>query len=110
VSNLIHYFLCSSHQSLIKEIIMAAKNQTTSTTSPTVEDIMAQLRQPSSHQSFTDRVKNFVVDEVADSGQFVSRLSAGLVAAKDNFGDGYSLERERQLRRRAERILKLTQH
>ena len=70
-----------------------------------IDQIIAQLRQPKSNVSLFDRITNYAVDSVADSGNTVSRFAAAAASAVDNFGDAYEQEKERQLRRRAEKIL-----
>ena len=61
----------------------------------------------------TNPVKSFFADQVIDttagSGLFLGRMKAALQSAGDTYNDGYQLERERQLRLRAERILKAQQ-
>lgn len=74
------------------------------TTAPSVEDIMAQLRSPTTNRSITERLTDAVVDEVADAGVVVGRLGSAVSNAGATFQDAYHLENERQLRRRAERI------
>jgi hypothetical protein len=69
------------------------------------------LRQPAPVESpiksfFADRA----VDTVAGSGVFIGRMKAAIESAGDTYNDGYQLERERQLKLRAERILKAQQH
>ena len=76
----------------------------TSVNTQTVEDIMAMLRQPKQPKV---TLTTFLADKIADSGNSVARLGASVVAARDNMEDAYVLEKERQLRRRAERILSL---
>ena len=72
----------------------------------TLEQIMAQIRAPKTASvSLTDTVMN----KVADSGEFLARLGAGVACATDNMKDHYAMEKERQLRRRAERILAFAQ-
>ena len=74
-----------------------------------INAIIAALRTPKSNRSLLDRLTDVAVDTVADSTETLSRFAAAAMSATDSFGDGYELEKERQLRRRAERILKATQ-
>lgn len=65
-------------------------------------------RQPvATQRSF---LSDTIVDKTANSGGFIGRMKAAIESAGDTYNDGYELERERQLRLRAERILKATQH
>ncbi len=86
---------------------MAAKSTTSAQTSVqpmTVEQVMDMLRQPKQPKvSLTTRL----ADRIADSGNNLARLGAGFSAATDNMADAYTLEKERQLRRRAERLVEL---
>lgn len=54
---------------------------------------------------FADRI----VDSTAGSGVFLGRMKAAVQSASDTYNDGYKLERERQIRLRAERILRAEQ-
>lgn len=67
-----------------------------------VAQLMAHLRTPQKGQ-FTDRL----ADNIADAGQTVARLGAAFAASTDNIADAYAIERERQLKRRAEKLLAL---
>jgi hypothetical protein len=89
---------------------MAAKS-TPMSHEETVNAVMAQLRAPSTpKRSIVDRLADYAIDEVASTGEYVARLGAAAGAAVDNFNDSYQLEVERQLRRRAERLIARTQH
>ena len=80
--------------------------QTASVAQPmTVEQVMEMLRKPAA-KSNVDLV-GIISDRVADSGQAFARIGAGISAATDNMADAYKMEQERQLRRRAERIVAL---
>lgn len=75
--------------------------------------IMEALRQQPA-APVESKVKSFfadrIVDTTAGSGTFIGRMKAAVESAGDTYNDGYQLERERQLRLRAERILKAQQH
>lgn len=64
-------------------------------------------RQPVKTQS--SFLSDVIVDKTANSGGFLGRMKAAIGSAGDTYNDGYELEKERQLRLRAERILKATQ-
>lgn len=85
---------------------MAAKTTSaqTSVQPMTVEQVMEKLRQPKAPRG---SLTEFLADKIADSGSNVARITAGFAAATDNMADAYTLEKERQLRRRAERIITL---
>ena len=85
---------------------MAAKTTSaqTSVQPMTVEQVMEKLRQPKTPRG---SLTEFLADKIADSGNNLARLGAGFSAATDNMADAYTLEKERQLRRRAERIITL---
>ena len=86
---------------------MAAKSTTSAQTSVqpmTVEQVMEMLRQP---KQPTVSLTTLLADKIADSGNNLARLGAGFSAATDNMADAYTLEKERQLRRRAERLVEL---
>ena len=53
----------------------------------------------------TPDIAGFFTDKIANSGVALGRFKAGAEAAKANFGDAYEIEKKRQLRHRAERIL-----
>jgi hypothetical protein len=48
-----------------------------------------------------------IPDYVADSFNGTGRIAGACTAAASNFTDSFTLERERQLRRRAERLIAL---
>ena len=84
-----------------------AKTTTSAQTSVqpmTVEQVMEMLRQPKKPQV---SLTTLLADKIADSGNNLARLGAGFSAATDNMADAYTLEKERQLRRRAERLVEL---
>lgn len=90
-----------------------ARTQQTQSHEAQVQSIMEALRNnqptvaPSPVKSFfADRI----VDTTAGSGVFIGRMKAAVESAGHTYNDGYQLERERQLRLRAERILKAQQH
>ena len=86
---------------------MAAKSTTSAQTSVqpmTVEQVMEMLRQPKQPKV---SLTTLLADKIADSGNNLARLGAGFSAATDNMSDAYTLEKERQLRRRAERLVEL---
>ena len=70
-----------------------------------VREIMAQLRAPKSSRSFVDRVTDHAVDALASAGDTAARFAAAGVTAVENASDAFQIERERQLKRRAERLL-----
>ncbi len=74
-----------------------------------IEALRNQHPAPVSHP-----VKSFFADQVVDttaaSGVFAGRMKAAFESAGQTYNDGYQLEKERQLRLRAERILKAQQH
>jgi len=76
-----------------------------------VKAVMAQLRAPAtvSGPTLLSRFESVAVDSLADSGEFVARLAAGAVSGFDSAKDAYQIERERQLRRRAEKLLRAHQ-
>ena len=80
------------------------KRSSNTSAAPSREDEIArlveQLRRP--HTGAT--IGDWLVDRVADSAQYTARVGAAVTTAWDNATDAYSLERERQLRRRAERL------
>jgi RNA polymerase-binding transcription factor DksA len=91
---------------------MAASTKTETTISITsheeaVKAVMEQLRnnRSANTKSLLSRVEDLAVDVVADSAEFGSRIAAGAVSAYDSGLDTYAAERERQLRRRAEKAL-----
>ena len=86
---------------------MAAKSTTSAQTSVqpiTVEQVMEMLRQPKQPKV---SLTTLLADRIADSGNNLARIGAGFSAATDNMADAYTLEKERQLRRRAERLVEL---
>ena len=70
-----------------------------------VAQIMAQLRAPKSSKSFLDRLTDHTVDAVAGAGDTAARFAAAAASAVENASDAFQIERERQLKRRAERLL-----
>ena len=70
-----------------------------------VAAIMAQLRAPKNTRSFMDRVTDVAVDAVANTGDTAARFAAAGATAIENASDAFQIERERQLKRRAERLL-----
>ena len=70
-----------------------------------VAAIMAQLRSPKNTKSFMERITDVAVDAVANSGDIAARFAAAGTTAVENATDSFELERERQLKRRAERLL-----
>lgn len=96
------------HSSL-KGNIMTAK-QTVAPVELSREDrvaqIMAQLRAPTkSSKSFSERFTDHAVDAVAGAGDTAARFAAAAASAVENASDAFQIERERQLKRRAERLL-----
>ena len=83
-----------SHEAQVQSIMEALRNNTPAATPSPVKSF------------FADRI----VDNTAGSGRFFGRMKAAIESAGDTYNDGYQLERERQLRLRAERILKAQQH
>lgn len=85
---------------------MATKN-ITNDREQLINELMAQLRSPTANNSVSlrQRVEDAAVDALADSTAVAARLGAAAVSSLDVAKDAYALERERQLRRRAERIL-----
>lgn len=81
-----------SHEEQVQSIIDALRNQ--------------QPAPPPAKSFFADRI----VDTTANSGVFVGRMKAAVESAGQTYNDGYQLERERQLRLRAERILNAQKH
>ncbi len=82
------------HDAQIAQIIEALRNQQPAPVSHPVKSF------------FADQV----VDTTASSGVFAGRMKAAFESATQTYNDGYQLEKERQLRLRAERILKAQQH
>ena len=85
-----------------------AKTNTQSVQQPlSVEQVMEMLaaQQPAEKEKSTLDIAGFFTDKIANSGDALGRFKAGAEAAKANFGDAYEIEKKRQLRRRAERIL-----
>ena len=92
-------------------------NKTTKTVNPmSIEDVMEMLRNESVAKQAVAQsaplnldldldVGGFIADKVADSGIVFGRIAEGASAARDNFNDARKMEKERQLRRRAERIV-----
>ena len=70
-----------------------------------VAAIMAQLRAPRNTRSFMERITDAAVDAVANTGDVAARFAAAGTTAVENATDSFALERERQLKRRAERLL-----
>ena len=70
-----------------------------------VAAIMEQLRAPRNTRSFMERIPDAAVDVVANTGDTVARFAAAGTTAVENASDSFQLERERQLKRRAERLL-----
>ena len=70
-----------------------------------VREIMEQLRAPKSSKSFFDQLTDHAVDAVAGSGDTAARFAAAAASAVENAADAFLIERERQLKRRAERLL-----
>ena len=70
-----------------------------------VAAIMAQLRSPKNTRSFMDRFTDHAVDAVASAGYTAARFAAAGATAVENASDAFQIERERQLKRRAERLL-----
>ena len=62
-----------------------------------IDRLVEQLRKPRTGASLGD----WLVDRVADSSNYTARIGAAAVSAWDNGANAYSIERERQLRRRA---------
>ena len=85
-----------------------ARAQTQLTREDQLNAIVEALRTPAP-QSTPSPINRFLsdsaVDTVAGSGTFLGRMKAAVESAGDTYNDGYQLERERQLRLRAERIL-----
>ncbi len=84
-----------------------AKTTTSAQTSVqpmTVEQVMEMLRQPKQPKV---SLTTLLADKIADSGNNLARLGAGFSAATDNMSDAYTLEKEGQLRLRAERLVEL---
>jgi hypothetical protein len=69
----------------------------------TRDELIERLREHRASVSFPDAI----VDKVADSADSVARIGAAFTSALNNAGDSYKLERERQLHRRADRLLAL---
>jgi hypothetical protein len=84
----------NSHEAQLAQIMEALRNQQPVTTPSPVKSF------------FADQV----VDATAGSGVFIGRMKAAIESAGHTYDDGYQLERERQLRLRAERILNAQQH
>jgi hypothetical protein len=93
------------------EIIMARTQPTTVETSNAdqLNAIIEALRNRQPIATQRSFISDTIVDKTANSGGFVGRMKAAVESARDTYNDGYELERERQLRLRAERILKATQ-
>ena len=70
-----------------------------------VAAIMAQLRAPKNTRGFMERITDAAVDAVANTGDTAARFAAAGTTAVENASDSFQLERERQLKRRAERLL-----
>lgn len=89
-----------------------ARTQTQPTREEQLAAIVEALRTP--QQPVQSPINRFLsdraVDSVAGSGTFLGRMKAAIESAGDTYNDGYQLERERQLRLRAERILNAQQH
>ena len=92
---------------------MANKTTKTQSVQPmSIEEVMEMLRnEPAAKQAVAPSaplnldVGGFIADKVADSGIVFGRIAEGASAARDNFNDARKMEKERQLRRRAERIV-----
>ena len=84
-----------------------ARAQTQLTREDQLNAIVEALRTPvAPQQSVVNKfLSDRAVDTVAGSGTFIGRMKAAVESAGDTYNDGYQLERERQLRLRAERIL-----
>lgn len=88
-----------------------ARTQTTTTVTNNeaqLAQIMEALRNRQPVKTPSSFFSDVVVDKTANSGGFIGRMKAAIETAGDTYNDGYELERERQLRLRAERILKAT--
>ena len=70
-----------------------------------VRELMEQLRAPKSSRPFVDRFADHAVDALASSGDTAARFAAAAASAVENAADAFLIERERQLKRRAERLL-----
>ena len=70
-----------------------------------VAQIMEQLRAPKSSRPLVDRVTDHAVDALANAGDTAARFAAAGLTAVENAADAFLIERERQLKRRAERLL-----
>lgn len=95
---------------------MANAKTATPTTEPTRQEmldaIVAQLRAQRSAPSglaLTDRLVSWAADKAADSTEAASRIGAGFVSGWDNGKTAYAAERERQLLRRANKMLALAE-
>ncbi len=84
-----------------------ARTQQTLSHDEQLAAIINALRTPvAPQQSVVNKfLSDRAVDTVAGSGTFIGRMKAAVESAGDTYNDGYQLERERQLRLRAERIL-----
>ena len=76
-----------------------------------LDTIVAQLRaqRGSSGLTLTDRIVTWATDKAADSTTALCRVGAGFVSGWDNGVTAYSAERERQLRRTANKMLTLAE-
>ena len=91
---------------------MANKTTKTTVNPMSIEDVMEMLRnEPAAKHAVAPStplnldVGGFIADKVADSGIVFGRIAEGASAARGNFNDARKMEKERQLRRRAERIV-----
>ena len=96
---------------------MANKTTKTTVNPMSIEEVMEMLRnEPAAKKAVAKKavaksaplnldVGGFIADKVADSGIVFGRIAEGASAARDNFNDARKMEKERQLRRRAERIV-----
>lgn len=91
---------------------MANKTTKTTVNPMSIEEVMEMLRnEPAAKRAVAQSaplnldVGGFIADKVADSGIVFGRIAEGASAARDNFNDARKMEKERQLRRRAERIV-----
>lgn len=73
------------------------------------QQLLASLNRPKSGVSVTDRLLRYVADKVADAGNGVAELSAGLSAAADNFRVHRESAMLRQRQRTAEKIAVLVE-
>lgn len=84
-----------------------ARTQQTLSREEQLAAIVEALRTP--QQPVQSPINKFLsdraVDTVAGSGTFIGRMKAAIESAGDTYNDGYQLEKERQLKLRAERIL-----